>query len=71
MSEHKTYMEEAAEAAHSKLPDNHGIILLAVPYEKKGQCSYVSDLAREDAVNVLKEWLIKCGAEEDWMRHIR
>ena len=22
------------------------------------------------AVNVLKEWLISCGHEEDWMKHL-
>ena len=31
---------------------------------------YASNADRKDAVNALKEWLIKSGAEEDWMKHL-
>jgi hypothetical protein len=59
------------------LPDNHGFILMVVPYGSgEGRLEYLSNLKREDAINLLKEFLIKeflikCGAEEDWMKHIR
>ena len=35
-----------------------------------GRLKYISSLKREDAVNVLKEWLINCGHEEEWMKHL-
>ena len=67
----KEYLKEAAKAVESKLPDNHGFILMAVPYEQGGRLTYISSLRREDALNLMKEWLIKCGSEEDWMKHIK
>jgi hypothetical protein len=68
----KEYLQRAAEAVDAALPDHHGFILLAVPFEGgDGRIKYVSSLKREDAILVLKEWLIKCGHEEDWMKHIK
>lgn len=68
----KQYLNEAAKAVHAKLPDHHGFILMAIPFEGgDGRLKYISNLKREDAINFLKEWLIKCGAEEDWMKHIK
>ena len=68
----KDYLKEAARAIEAKLPDNHGFILLVVPFgEAEGnRLVYISSMKREDAVNVLKEWLIKAGHEEDWMKHL-
>lgn len=67
----KDYLNEAAKAVHDKLPDHHGFILMAVPYEGgDGRLKYISNLDRKDAINVLKEWLIRCGHEEDWMKHL-
>jgi hypothetical protein len=70
----KEYLQLAAEAISARLPDNHGFILLSAPFnsaqEKDPRTVYVSNFKREDAINVLKEWLIKAGAEEDWMKHI-
>lgn len=68
----KEYLQIAAKAVQDKLPDHHGFILMAVPLEGgDGRLKYISSLKREDAINVLKEWLIKCGHEEDWMKHIK
>jgi hypothetical protein len=67
----KQYLNEAAKAIDANLPDTHGFILLAVPRDADGRLNYISNLDRTDAINVLKEWLIKCGAEEDWMKHIK
>lgn len=69
----REYLKEAAKAIDAKLPDNHGFILMAVPLgeDKERRLTYISSLKREDAINVLKEWLISCGAEEDWMKHIK
>lgn len=70
MSKDKEFLKAAARVVEARVPDNHGFILLAVPHGGEGRLTYISSLRREDAVNVMKEWLIKCGAEEDWMKHI-
>jgi hypothetical protein len=68
----KNYLNEAAKAIDAALPDHHGFILLAVPLEGgDGRLKYISSLKREDAINVLKEWLIKASGEEEWMKHIK
>lgn len=67
----KEYLQIAAKAVADKLPDHHGFILMAVPLEGgDGRLKYISNLKREDAINLLKEWLIKCGHAEDWMKHL-
>lgn len=68
----KDYLDYAAKAIDAKLPDNHGFILLVAPYgATNGRLTYISSLRREDAINLLKEWLIKCSSEEEWMKHIK
>lgn len=75
MSDHKDkqYLQDAAEAIHATLPDHEGFILLAIPIKGQGdnRLKYISNLQREDAVNVMKEWLIQSGYGEDWMKHIK
>jgi hypothetical protein len=69
----KEYMNEAARAVDAKLPDNHGFILLAVPFgegENK-RLTYISSMKREDAIKVLKEWFFHIGEAENWMEHIK
>ena len=71
MSQDKEYLKLAAKAVQDKLPDDHGFILLAVPFERTdGRLTYISAIAREDAIAVMKEFLKKCGHEEDWMKHL-
>ena len=68
----KEFLKEAARAVEAKLPDGYGFILLAAPYGPgEHRLVYLSSMRREDAIATLKEWLIKCGSEEDWMRHIK
>lgn len=69
----KQYLQLAARAISAKLPDNHGFILLVAPFgdDPDRRLTYVSSMRREDAVALLKEWLIKAGAAEDWMQHIK
>jgi hypothetical protein len=66
----KEYMRLAAQAVQAKLPDNHGFILLVSEYGENGRLYYMSTMERTCAVNVLKEFLLKGGAAEDWMKHI-
>jgi hypothetical protein len=69
----KEYLEAAADAIQAKLPDNHGFILLATPFgeSENNRLTYISNLRREDAIRVLKEWLIQAGGAEEWMKHIK
>ena len=69
----REYLKEAARAVQAKLPDNYGFILLAFPFHGEGdnRLVYISNAQRTDALNAMKEWLLKCGAAEDWMRHIK
>jgi hypothetical protein len=67
----KDYLQQAAQAVQAKLPDNHGFLLLVTSYGEAGRLFYVSSMERESALNLVKEWLLKAGAAEDWMRHIK
>lgn len=68
----KDYLRLAAKAIKDKLPDNHGFLLLTAPFGTGGKdrLYYISDMERADAINLLKEFLLKAGAAEDWMKHI-
>ena len=69
----REYLKEAARAVEAKLPDNHAFLLLVAPFGEgeNNRLTYISFMRREDAINVLKEFLLKCGAAEDWMKHIK
>lgn len=69
----KQYLTDMAKVLEAKLPDNHGFILLAFPFNGEGsnRLTYISNAQRTDALNALKEWMLKCGAEEDWMKHLK
>lgn len=69
----KEYLKEAARAVESKLPDNHGFILLVAPFGEgvNNRLTYISTMQRESAINLLKEWLIKASGEEEWMKHLK
>ena len=69
----RQFLNDAAHAIKAKLPDNYSFILLASPFDGEGdkRLVYISNARREDVINMLKEWLLKCGAAEDWMKHIK
>lgn len=69
----KEYLKEAARAIQAKLPDNHGFLLLVAPYGEgdNHRLTYISSMERTCAIALLKEWLLKAGAAEDWMKHIK
>lgn len=67
----KEYLKAMAAAVEAKLPDNHGFIVLAVPFNSPdGRTVYTSNCNREDAIKLLKGFLFRVGASEDWMKHI-
>lgn len=67
----KEYLREMAKLVQSKLPDNFGFLLLAAPFgDVKGRLLYTSTMERAGAINLLKEFMLKSGDAEDWMKHI-
>lgn len=68
----KQYLQEMAETLAEKLPDGHGFLLLAFPFDKQGdrRVCYVSNGQRADCIAALKEWLFMQGENENWMNHI-
>ena len=68
----KEYLREIAKEIDKRLPDHHGFILLTFPFgdDPTARCSYVAKADRQDAIRVMKEFIIKAGAGEDWMRHL-
>ena len=73
MELNREFLKDMATVVESKLPDNYGFIVLAVPFNGEGdkRLVYTSNCNRPDAINLIKEFLIRCGAEEDWMKHIK
>jgi hypothetical protein len=69
----REFLRDTARAIEAKLPDNYGFILLAAPFNGEGdnRLIYTANIQRGDAIAMLKEWLLKCGASEDWMKHIK
>lgn len=69
----KEYLKQMAREVDKYLPDNHGFILIAVPYstDSNAPMTYISSLSRTDAIKVLKSFLFQTGEEENWMKDIR
>ena len=62
-------LQDLAVTIKSRLPDGFVFFLLAIG--EGGRTGYVSNMRREDAINVMKEFLIKCSAADDWMKHLK
>jgi hypothetical protein len=69
----RQFLQDTADIVKARLPDNYGFLILAAPFNNQGDSRLVctSNIRREDAINMVKEWLLKAGAAEDWMRHIK
>jgi hypothetical protein len=72
MSLDKEYLRELARLIDSRLPDNHGFILLTFPFgdDAGTRCTYTSNAERESAIAAIKEFLITASGKEEWMTHI-
>lgn len=69
----RDFLRDTAALVKARLPDNYGFLILASPFNGEGdkRLVYTSNIQRADAIAMLKEWLLKCGASEDWMQHIK
>ena len=72
MSLDKDYLREMAKLLDSKLPDNHGFILLTFPFgnDPGSRVTYTSNANRKDAINAMKEFIITAGGQEEWLKHL-
>jgi len=63
-------MQDIAKDVKERIPEGHGFFVLVYPFEGfDGRANYVSNGKREDVINSMKEFIIKCGHGEDWMKH--
>jgi mannose/fructose-specific phosphotransferase system component IIA len=69
----KRRLNDIAHAVVDRLPEGYGFIVMTFPFgdSPENVMNYVSNARREDAIRTCKEWLLKCGAAEDWMQHIK
>jgi hypothetical protein len=70
------FLGELARLIDSKLPDNHGLILLTFPFgdDSGGGYTYTSNAKRESAIAAMKEFLInliEASGKEESMTHIK
>lgn len=75
MSASATQVQKVCEAIINIVPDGTGFIVFTFPLgdgksEPIGDLRYTSNANRSDCINVLKEWMIKCGHHEDWMKNL-
>ncbi len=64
-------MQDIGHAIDERIPEGWGFLVMVFPFEgHEGGANYTSTADRKDAIHLMKEFLIKCGAGEDWMMHI-
>lgn len=66
----KELLQELATHIVKKLPNHYGFFMVVFPFGREGRANYISNAQRKDVINSMKEWLIKCSAEEDWMKDL-
>jgi len=63
--------QECCQAIAKIIPKGTGFIIFTFPTEgQEGLLWYGSNSDHRDCLNVLKEWMIKCGHQEDWMKNV-
>ncbi len=69
----KTRMQAIGKSVHNQIPPGWAFLVMVFPTGSADgrNLRYVSNAELRDAINVVKEWLLKCGAAEDWMKEIK
>lgn len=71
MEDTREQMQEIAKDVKKHLPEGFGFFVLVFPFnDANGRANYVSDGKREDVIKSMKEFIIKAGHSEDWMKHL-
>lgn len=64
-------MQDIAHAVDERIPEGFGFMVLVFPFgADDGRANYVSSGQRADVIRAMKEFIIKAGAGEDWMKHL-
>lgn len=71
MKDTSLIMQDLGKTVSDKLPKGFNFFLFVAPVgDDEGRANYVSTIERECAIKCMKEFIIKCGHEEDWMKHL-
>lgn len=63
-------MKDIGNAVKRRLPEDFGFFVLVFPFNDTGRANYISNGNREDVINSMKEFLIRCGHKDDWAKDI-
>lgn len=66
-------MQDIGRAIQWRLPERWGFFVMVFPFGEgeQNRCNYCSNAQREDVIKTIKEWLVRSGAEEEWMKDIK
>lgn len=66
----RAQMQEIGNAVEARLPEGFCFLIMAAAPGEEAKLNYLANMDRRSAIKLCKEWLIRCGAEEDWMKHL-
>jgi hypothetical protein len=70
----KEKLQSIAQSVVTQIPKDFGFFMFIIPTENAsdhdGRANYVSNIRREDVIKCMKEFIIKSGTAEDWMKHL-
>ncbi len=67
----KEYLKNIAKAVQERLPDGYGFILLAAGQGKGGRTNYISNLPRNNAIDLMAETTLKfIDNPENFGKHV-
>ena len=63
-------MQDIACDIKKHLPEGIGFFVMIFPFNGGGRSNYCSNGQRKDVIKCMKEFIIKAGHGEDWMKHL-
>lgn len=71
MEKENKMLREIAYDIEKHLPEGVGFFVMVFPFNGvDGRTNYCSNGQRKDVLNCMKEFIIRSGAEENWMKHL-
>jgi hypothetical protein len=66
-------MQDIARSVDWRLPRGWCFFVMIFPPSsgEKRPCNYASNARREDVIKAIKEWMVRGGAQENWMKDIK
>jgi len=70
MEDTSLLMQDIGNDVNKRLPKEFGFFCLVFPFNStEGRANYISNGEREQVIKSMKEFIIRAGHEEDWMKH--